>query len=145
MSTVPGWCGLPSQFFSLCFVGKIPLSVIMTDLNADIDSDLDQNYSLNSNADPKNMQELTVYVSSESRPNHRPGTDSFIRFSPVPGAEPPSERSGQVPIHVGSNYRPNRRHGQPDRRPREEHCGSDDSGGRRGTGEVRPSSAAPRR
>lgn len=82
MSTVPGWCGLPSQFFSLCFVGKIPLSVIMTDLKADIDSDLDQNYSLNSNADPKNMQELTVYVSSESRPNHRPGQTHSFAFPP---------------------------------------------------------------
>lgn len=29
----------------------------------EMDSDLDQNYSLNSNADPKNMQELTIYVS----------------------------------------------------------------------------------
>jgi hypothetical protein len=26
-------------------------------------SDMEQNYSLNSNNDPKNMQELTVYVS----------------------------------------------------------------------------------
>ncbi|EDW76505.1 heat shock factor-binding protein 1 isoform X1 [Drosophila tropicalis] len=36
----------------------------MTDLrNNEMDSDLDQqNYSLNSNADPKNMQELTIYV-----------------------------------------------------------------------------------
>lgn len=36
----------------------------MTDLRNEIDSDLDQNYSLNSNADPKNMQELTIYVSN---------------------------------------------------------------------------------
>lgn len=35
----------------------------MTDLKNDLDSDLDQNYSLNSNADPKNVQELTIYVS----------------------------------------------------------------------------------
>ena len=35
----------------------------MTDLKSEIDSDLEQNYSLNSNADPKNMQELTIYVS----------------------------------------------------------------------------------
>lgn len=34
----------------------------MTDLRNEMDSDLDQNYSLNSNADPKNMQELTIYV-----------------------------------------------------------------------------------
>uniref|UniRef100_A0A1A9WZN5 Heat shock factor-binding protein 1 n=1 Tax=Glossina brevipalpis TaxID=37001 RepID=A0A1A9WZN5_9MUSC len=34
----------------------------MTDMKNEIDSDLDQNYSLNSNADPKNMQELTIYV-----------------------------------------------------------------------------------
>ncbi|ALC38500.1 CG5446 [Drosophila busckii] len=33
----------------------------MTDLRNEMDSDL-ENYSLNSNADPKNMQELTVYV-----------------------------------------------------------------------------------
>ncbi|EDW04161.1 heat shock factor-binding protein 1 isoform X1 [Drosophila grimshawi] len=33
----------------------------MTDLRNEMDSDLDQNYSLNSNADPKNMQELTIY------------------------------------------------------------------------------------
>lgn len=35
----------------------------MTDMKNEMDSDLDQNYSLNSNADPKNMQELTIYVS----------------------------------------------------------------------------------
>lgn len=35
----------------------------MTDLKNDLDGDLEQNYSMNSNADPKNMQELTVYVS----------------------------------------------------------------------------------
>lgn len=35
----------------------------MTDMKNEVDSDLDQNYSLNSNADPKNMQELTIYVS----------------------------------------------------------------------------------
>lgn len=34
----------------------------MTDLKTEIDSDLDPNYSINSNADPKNMQELTIYV-----------------------------------------------------------------------------------
>lgn len=34
----------------------------MTDMRNEMDSDLDQNYSLNSNADPKNMQELTIYV-----------------------------------------------------------------------------------
>ncbi|EDW29047.1 GL19504 [Drosophila persimilis] len=36
----------------------------MTELRNEMDSDLDQNYSLNSNAamDPKNMQELTIYV-----------------------------------------------------------------------------------
>ncbi|KRF81925.1 heat shock factor-binding protein 1 isoform X2 [Drosophila novamexicana] len=33
----------------------------MTDMRNEMDSDLDQNYSLNSNADPKNMQELTIY------------------------------------------------------------------------------------
>lgn len=39
----------------------------MTDMKNEMDSDLDQNYSLNSNADPKNMQELTIYVSIEFR------------------------------------------------------------------------------
>uniref|UniRef100_A0A1B0GGM3 Heat shock factor-binding protein 1 n=1 Tax=Glossina pallidipes TaxID=7398 RepID=A0A1B0GGM3_GLOPL len=34
----------------------------MTDIKNEMDSDLDQNYSLNSNADPKNMQELTIYI-----------------------------------------------------------------------------------
>lgn len=29
----------------------------------EIDSDAEQNYSLGSNVDPKNMQELTIYVS----------------------------------------------------------------------------------
>lgn len=38
----------------------------MTDMKNEMDSDLDQNYSLNSNADPKNMQELTIYVSISS-------------------------------------------------------------------------------
>lgn len=37
----------------------------MADIKNDIDSDLDQNYSLSSNADPKNMQELTIYVSNK--------------------------------------------------------------------------------
>ena len=37
----------------------------MTEIKNEMDSDLDQNYSLNSNADPKNMQELTIYVSSQ--------------------------------------------------------------------------------
>lgn len=36
----------------------------MSDLKSEFDSDNEQNhYSLNSNIDPKNMQELTVYVS----------------------------------------------------------------------------------
>lgn len=35
----------------------------MSDLKSEVDSDMEQNYSLNSNADPKNMQELTLYVS----------------------------------------------------------------------------------
>lgn len=35
----------------------------MTELKSEIDSDVEQNYSLTSNADPKNMQELTIYVS----------------------------------------------------------------------------------
>ena len=36
----------------------------MADAKSEIDSDAEQNYSLNSNVDPKNMQELTIYVSS---------------------------------------------------------------------------------
>lgn len=35
----------------------------MSDLKSEIDSDMEQNYSMNSNVDPKNMQELTIYVS----------------------------------------------------------------------------------
>lgn len=35
----------------------------MSDLKSEIDSDAEQHYSLNSNVDPKNMQELTIYVS----------------------------------------------------------------------------------
>lgn len=38
----------------------------MADLKNDVDSDLDQNYSLSSNVDPKNMQELTIYVSNRN-------------------------------------------------------------------------------
>lgn len=34
----------------------------MNSVKTDLDSDMEQNYSLNSNNDPKNMQELTVYV-----------------------------------------------------------------------------------
>ncbi|XP_050100136.1 heat shock factor-binding protein 1 [Anopheles aquasalis] len=34
----------------------------MADAKSEIDSDAEQNYSLNSTVDPKNMQELTVYV-----------------------------------------------------------------------------------
>ncbi|XP_052894436.1 heat shock factor-binding protein 1 isoform X2 [Anopheles moucheti] len=33
----------------------------MADAKSEIDSDAEQNYSLNSNVDPKNMQELTIY------------------------------------------------------------------------------------
>lgn len=40
----------------------------MADLKSDIDSDAEQNYSLTSNVDPKNMQELTIYVSNTSKP-----------------------------------------------------------------------------
>lgn len=35
----------------------------MSDNKSEIDSDVEQHYSLNSNVDPKNMQELTIYVS----------------------------------------------------------------------------------
>lgn len=35
----------------------------MSDNKSEIDSDVEQNYSLNANADPKNVQELTIYVS----------------------------------------------------------------------------------
>lgn len=37
--------------------------LVMSDLKSEIDSDVEQHYSLNSNVDPKNMQELTIYVS----------------------------------------------------------------------------------
>uniref|UniRef100_A0A336LPZ3 CSON009078 protein n=1 Tax=Culicoides sonorensis TaxID=179676 RepID=A0A336LPZ3_CULSO len=37
----------------------------MSDVKSEIDSDIEQNYSLSSNnADPKNMQELSIYVQS---------------------------------------------------------------------------------
>ena len=36
----------------------------MAEMKAEIDSDAEQNYSLGSNVDPKNMQELTIYVSA---------------------------------------------------------------------------------
>lgn len=36
----------------------------MSDVKSEIDSDIEQNYSLNSTADPKNMQELSIYVSN---------------------------------------------------------------------------------
>jgi len=48
----------------------------MTDLRNEMDSDLDQNYSLNSNADPKNMQELTIYVSNARTGNHPVNRDT---------------------------------------------------------------------
>lgn len=35
----------------------------MSDLKSEIGSDIDQNYSLNNQVDPKNVQELTIYVS----------------------------------------------------------------------------------
>lgn len=35
----------------------------MSDIKSDIDSDCDPKYSLNNSADPKNVQELTIYVS----------------------------------------------------------------------------------
>lgn len=38
----------------------------MSDLKSEIGSDIDQNYSLNNQADPKNVQELTIYVSEYS-------------------------------------------------------------------------------
>jgi len=34
----------------------------MSDFKSEIDSDAEQNYSINANADPKNVQELTIYV-----------------------------------------------------------------------------------
>lgn len=37
----------------------------MTDLKNDLDADVDQNCSLSSATDPKNMQELTIYVSGK--------------------------------------------------------------------------------
>lgn len=39
----------------------------MSDVKSEIDSDIEQNYSLNSNADPKNMQELSIYVRFEPK------------------------------------------------------------------------------
>jgi len=48
----------------------------MTDLRNEMDSDLDQNYSLNSNADPKNMQELTIYVSNARTGSHPANRDT---------------------------------------------------------------------
>lgn len=35
----------------------------MSDFKSEIDSDVEQNYSINANSDPKNVQELTIYVS----------------------------------------------------------------------------------
>lgn len=37
----------------------------MSDIKSEIDSDIEQNFSINSNVDPKNMQELSIYVSME--------------------------------------------------------------------------------
>lgn len=35
----------------------------MSDVKSEIESDIEPTYSLNSNADPKNMEELSNYVS----------------------------------------------------------------------------------
>lgn len=43
----------------------------MSDNKSEIDSDAEQNYSLNSNVDPKNMQELTIYVSTLNESKYR--------------------------------------------------------------------------
>lgn len=46
---------------------NIPPQNAMSELKPDLESDLEQNYSMNSNVDPKNMQELTIYVSFAER------------------------------------------------------------------------------
>lgn len=72
----------------------------MTDMRNEMDSDLDQNYSLNSNVDPKNMQELTIYVSFSLLPTtnntiqqqkQHPNTTTL---SPTPPALPVYPLSG---------------------------------------------------
>lgn len=76
----------------------------MSDIKSEIDSDIEQNYSINSNADPKNMHELTIYVSWTT--DCPLGTCSRLNLGIFAGAESPAERSGQIPIYVGPNYLP---------------------------------------
>lgn len=61
----------------------------MAEMKADIDSDAEQNYSLGSNVDPKNMQELTIYV-RDSIISKRISTKLFL----ISGPESPSECAG---------------------------------------------------
>lgn len=58
---------------------------------------MEQEYSMNSSVDPKNMQELTIYVSIRPvlqwSPSKTPGPS-------IAGPEPLAERPGQIPDHV---------------------------------------------
>lgn len=80
---------------------------------------MEQEYSMNSNVDPKNMQELTIYVSkmdwtAEHPPLFRT-TVLIYCIAVLAGAEPIAECPGQVPDDVRPNNLPNRRHGQSNR------------------------------
>lgn len=79
----------------------------MSEMKPELESDL----SINSNADPKNMQELTIYVSGRSRPL----AEHIIIEMAVLGPGSVAECPGQVPEHVRPDYYTYRRHGQSDR------------------------------
>lgn len=69
---------------------------------------IEQDYSMNSNVDPKNMQELTIYV---SKGDFCESAQFFYTNWLISGPEPAAKRPGQVPDDVRPDHLPDWRHG----------------------------------
>lgn len=123
----------------------------MSESTGNLDEMEQNNYSMSSttNMDPKNNEELIIYVSRFVYIS----TEKIIFVIASPGPVAVAERPRPIPVNVRADNLANRRHGQPvsraskqapnwkiifllrpqDRRLGEEYLGSHDPGRRRGT------------
>lgn len=129
------WNGWESETLSseLCEIRNWIKSLKIMSVPADdpLMSVMEQEYAMSSNVDPKNMQELTIYVSFHiyALRFRTPLKHHLLTLSLyIAGPELAAERPGQVPDHVRSDNLTHRRYGQSNRWPGEEHIRSDEPG-----------------
>lgn len=105
----------------------------MSEVKSEIDSDIEQTYSISSGGmDPKNMQELSTYVSRRICCIIAFHIFFIVLsyFNSASGADTAAGRPGQIPKYERSNHIAHWRHGPADRRFGKVDWRSDESGWR---------------